>query len=181
MGRIKGNELTIFDDIMYIKLMKRDGSYVIAVADMVDIDLVKNHTWSLANGYVNSYIDGRNQKLARLIMNALPNEQVDHIDHDPLNNTRSNLRLVDKSQNQMNSKTRPDTGSERWSRYKGVTRRKCNGKYRAYIKHNYRNIHLGTFDNEQDAAMAYDKAALKLFGNFALTNEAVFGKLESRT
>jgi hypothetical protein len=172
MGYIKGNELTTFDDIMYIKIMKRDGSYVMAVADMIDIDLVRSHTWSLTGDYIASYINGKGRSLARLILDAPDSMQVDHIDHDPLNNTRDNLRLVDKSQNQMNRLPGPSTGSERWSRYKGVSRRKSNGKWRAKIN----KISLGTFSTEIEAAAAYDMAALSLFGEYAFTNEEAFGK-----
>ena len=56
--------------------------------------------------------------------------------------------------------------------YKGVSRRKSNGKWRAKIN----KISLGTFSTEIEAAAAYDMAALSLFGEYALTNEEAFGK-----
>jgi hypothetical protein len=172
------NELAVFDDVTFIKIKMRDNTILTAIVDTENIDIVKGHSWSMANGYVNSYINGRNQKLARLIMNAPSDKQVDHINHDLLNNTKSNLRLVNKSQNQMNRKLTDinNSGSERYSKYKGVSRRKANGTWRASIGYQDKLIHLGTFQYETQAAHAYDVAATELFGSYALTNEVAIGR-----
>lgn len=54
------------------------------------------------------------------------------------------------------------------SKFKGVSHHKK--KWRATITYNYKNLHLGTFDDQIDAAKAYDTAALKYFGQYAFLN-----------
>jgi len=91
---------------------------------------------------------------------------VDHVNGDGLDNRRSNLRIVRPGQNQYNSHTvRKGT-----SKYKGVTFHKRLKKWQASIRKQGKATHLGTFEHEVDAAVAYDKAALKLFKGFAHPN-----------
>lgn len=99
---------------------------------------------------------------------------VDHINGDKLDNRRSNLRLATRSDNEANKKKRRTQGKgQPSSSYKGVCkiidgRKKC---WRASISHNHRQIALGCYFEEKDAAKAYNKAALKYFGEFACINE----------
>lgn len=88
----------------------------------------------------------------------------DHKDRDPLNNQRDNLRLASSSQNGANR--------AKWSEttYKGVHWYGSRNCWNAQITKNYRRINLGYFDSEEDAARAYDQAALKYFGEFATLN-----------
>lgn len=89
---------------------------------------------------------------------------VDHEDHDTLNNYPANLRSATDSQNQYN-KTPRRGGS---SKYLGVG--KFRNKWKAQIGHEKKNIHIGVFENEEDAARAYDEMAKKLAGAFANLN-----------
>lgn len=91
----------------------------------------------------------------------------DHADGNGLNNQRCNLRLVTPGQSNANIRKMQRTGS---SEYKGVSWHKAARKWVAYINYNYRRIHLGVFDTEVDAALAYDAEARKLYGEFARTN-----------
>lgn len=94
---------------------------------------------------------------------------VDHVNGDKLDNRRTNLRLATKSQNEQNKRKRR---SNTTSRYKGVVkmtnRKKC---WRATLTMEGYNLHLGTFYTEEEAAIAYNEAAYKHFGEFALLNE----------
>lgn len=90
----------------------------------------------------------------------------DHIDHDGLNNQRSNLRESNHKTNQQNKK--PRLGSS--SKYVGVCWHKKDKKWQSAIAVNGRQTHLGQFDNEIDAAIARDNAAKKYYGEHAYLN-----------
>lgn len=90
--------------------------------------------------------------------------EIDHHNNNSLDNRRFNLRICTHSNNLGNQK--PQTGGS--SKYKGVSWHKKNQKWRAQI--GKKRHSLGYFDNEIDAAKAYDKAAKELFGEFANVN-----------
>ena len=100
------------------------------------------------------------QVLARLLLNAPKNKQVDHIDGNPLNNTRENLRLCSQSQNNMN---RVKVGELP----KGVSIHMPTGRYRARIQIEGTQLHLGLFDTLEQAEAAYLRMANILFREFA--------------
>lgn len=93
----------------------------------------------------------------REIMDTPRGMIVDHKDHDPLNNQRDNLRNCTHSQNNANSSSSSKSG------YKGVT-------IIAAITIDKKSIHLGAFATAEEAAKAYDAAAIKYFGEFANLN-----------
>lgn len=99
-----------------------------------------------------------------LIMGA---KGIDHIDHDGLNNQRSNLRLANQSQNAGNQRAQV---GEKSSAYKGVMWSSRKRKWVAQIGPDGRSTHLGYFYSELEAAYAYDAAAREAFGEFASTN-----------
>jgi hypothetical protein len=114
-------------------------------------------------------IKNRNTKrisMHREIMNAPKGKLVDHRNGDSLDNRRVNLRFATNRQNLQNKRK---TTSKTTSLFRGIYR------YRKYgwvplIKYRGKRIWLGIFDNEVDAAKAYDKAARKYFGQFARLN-----------
>lgn len=95
--------------------------------------------------------------------------QVDHWDHNGLNNQRANLRVCSGSDNLGNC--RKTSGLS--SRFKGVSWEKRRARWQVSIMHNYKRTSLGHYTSEIEAALAYDRAALSLFGSFACTNEAM--------
>ena len=105
----------------------------------------------------------------RVIMNTLGNMNVDHIDHNGLNNQKENLRNCTQSENARNRTSRKGSTSK----YLGVS--KCHKimKYGIYyyyrVKINQRQ-HVGNFKTEIEAALAYNEAALKYYGEFANLN-----------
>ena len=103
-------------------------------------------------------------RMHRMILYGVP--EVDHWNHNTLDNQRGNLRAATKSQNQANSRRHEDNRSG----FKGVTWRKDAGKWVARIIASRRQIHLGFFTGIADAARAYDKAARENFGEFACLN-----------
>jgi hypothetical protein len=108
--------------------------------------------------------------MARFILGLTdPKIEVDHEDHNGLNNQKYNLRVATRVQNNHNlRKQRPPTSSK----YKGVSFDKGNSKWVAQIKIAGRSKHLGYFLSEDQAARIYDEAARLHFGEFACTNFA---------
>ena len=95
---------------------------------------------------------------------------IDHKNRNPLDNRKANLRVCSPSQNKMNSRKPRRVGGAS-SRYKGVTWDKQHRKWRAKIHIDWATRYLGLFDDEDDAALAYNNAATVLFGEFARLNE----------
>ena len=102
----------------------------------------------------------------RQITNAPKGVLVDHRNLNPLDNRRNNLRLCNKSQNAQNGKSHRDSTSS----FRGVSWSSGKSLWRSVIFYGKRQIYLGLFDTQEDAALAYDHAALDLFGEFARPN-----------
>ena len=148
----------------------------VALVDAKDFSLVSKYTWcAMWNGH-NWYAVSRtgstfrNIYMHRLIMGATEGAEVDHRRvGDTLDNRRGNLRVCTRSQNGANSRSKNSTG------FKGV--RKRNGRFHAPITSFKTARHLGVFNSLEEAARAYDKAAIAVFGEFARIN---FPALEVR-
>lgn len=140
----------------------------VAIIDEDDFVLVSLHDWWLktvdTHSYAETKVNGKNVTMHRLLLEPPKGIFVDHRDANGLNNRRNNLRLATPQQNCWNIRKYP--GRE----YKGVSFRKDRGVYRAYITLHDTYQHLGHFSTAEEAAVAYDKAALKLFGEFANMN-----------
>ena len=144
----------------------------IAIVDDDDAARVNEFQWRLhIDKGTNSYAFARNtvkagySNLHRFILKAERGQIVDHIDGNGLNCTRENMRICDAKGNRRNS--RPIGGS---SKFKGVSWDKQRERWRAIIYCDGVMYRLGRFRNEIDAALAYDDAASRLFGEFAWLN-----------
>jgi hypothetical protein len=102
-------------------------------------------------------------KMQYLVIDHVTEMEIDHIDHDRLNNTRDNLRTCTHVQNMQNTVRY----SNNTSGYKGVYWEKCRKKWRALIKYDGKRKHLGYFDSVEDAALSYGKAAKLYFGEYS--------------
>lgn len=148
----------------------------VVFADTSDYDFIASRKWTCAQtarsdhtSYLNvsASVDGKPQRIGRLLLGAPPSRFVDHIDGNPLNNRRANLRLASASENNRNRKQKNRTG------LKGVQvckRRKGPDRYGAHIWIAGRGRYLGTFDSATEAALAYDRAAREYGGEFARLN-----------
>ena len=103
-----------------------------------------------------------------------PKIQVDHRDHNGLNNQRTNLRICTRRRNNRNRRPprTTSTGEIPTSSYKGVCRDRQ--RWRALLRREGASFHCGCFTSEIDAALAYDQKAEELFGDFAWLNREYF-------
>lgn len=134
---------------------------IYAKLDNEDFDKLKSINWRYAFGYASSNSVGL---MHRFIVNCPDTLDVDHINHDKLDNRKQNLRICTRQQNSFN--TPPRVGKS--SLYKGVYAR--GDKWRASITISSKKINLGTFASEIEAAKAYDEAAKIHYGEFAYLN-----------
>jgi hypothetical protein len=144
------------------------GKYAIVDAD--DYARVNRHKWCLSRTgnqlYAQRRCRGKTIRMHQLIMNPPRGMVVDHIDGNGLNNRRSNLRICTRLENTRNRRRNPSTATG----FKGVWRDKKTGKYWAQIQLSRRPTRLGSFATAVEAARAYDRKAIELFGEFACLN-----------
>ena len=155
---------------------KKYGTHVVLVDDE-DFDESNKFKWSVIKSrntfyairIVNNNGNPTMVYLHRQIMNKHLQKGliIDHINHNGLDNRKCNLRIVTVQQNQQNSTSRKNSTSK----YLGVSFYKKSLKWNAKIWINNKNLHLGYYVNENDAAQAYNKAALKHFGKYANLNK----------
>ena len=154
------------DEIRYIALTQ--GKF--AIVDAADYEWLSRYKWYTTNGhagkcYAAYHRSGQPVLMHRLIMKPPPGFVIDHIDGNGLNNRRSNLRICTQAQNLRNRPGRAAT-----SRFKGVSFDKRRHLWAACISDNDRTIHIGHFEDEIEAAFAYDLSAVALAGEFAYLN-----------
>lgn len=154
-----------------MEFIKLKNSTEIAIVDNEDFDRLSKFEWRI-DGRGNYVYRELNRYIRRCV--SMPQEifgkqyiTFDHIDRNPLNNQKSNLRPVTHHQNMMNTTKRKRTTSK----YKGVGWHKKSNLWRAYIQFNYKHIHIGFFMSEIEAAKAYNDRATELFKEFANLNK----------
>lgn len=125
--------------------------------DKEDIEKVKGFKWCLnSSGYAITTYQSKFIFLHHFLIGyPLNGLEVDHINHNPLDNRKQNLRIVTRSQNSMNRKNA-----------KGICWCKKSKKWMAHIEINQKPIYLGSFVKEQDALNARKKAEIKYFGKY---------------
>lgn len=149
---LKNGGVTLVDDEDYERLNK----YTWIKKRERNIDYAIRYLWK----------DGKvvfKRGIHRDILNAEKNQPIDHIDHDGLNNQRSNLRIITQQGNQFNRGVATKTG------YIGIFETR-DGQYGARIHDGKQRPILGIFKTAIEAAKAYDAAAYRLHGEGALLN-----------
>lgn len=158
---------------MRIKLAKSDladAKHRYAIVDPEDYQRIAMDDWQLYDNHNKKYYAVRIEDckivfMHRQIMGNPVGKVIDHRNREGLDNRKSNLRIATRSQNNCNRKQ--IQGS---SKYRGVCYVKSRKKWRVAISYNGTYKHLGFFENEEDAARAYDEAAKIYHGEFATLN-----------
>lgn len=157
---------------------KASGTFFII--DDEDYDLVSQFRWHLSRkGYAQAMVPARLHdkypvyeiQVQRLLMHDVVDKKsvVDHINRNKLDNRRSNLRICSIQKSNMNrAKINFKRKQSITSKYKGVWLDR--NKWRTAITVNGKRIYLGRYNKEEDAAIAYNKAAIKYCGEFACLN-----------
>lgn len=161
------------DDMLPVRAIRLANGRGHAIVDPEDYELVRGRRWRNNRGRKTSYaIAGRSPDhvlMHQLIANS---QNVDHLNHDGLDNRRDNLRDASESQNMAN-RGKFQTSKGTTSDFKGVSliRQGALNPWKAKITVDHVQMHLGCFATEVEAAEAYDVAALNHYGEHALTNE----------
>lgn len=168
--RIKGNKC-------YIELSQNKE----AIIDVEDIDIVGKHRWCASKDRNTFYalctarvsINQKTINMHRLLLNTPKGLQTDHRDHNGLNNTRNNIRIVTSAENGLNR--RSDKGSS--STYLGVSYvpqgKNC---WRAVMQIKGVDIKIGAFSVEREAGIARAKAFVEKCGEDANPEQTALAK-----
>ena len=147
-----------------MKTISMRGSDKPAIVDDEDYPWLVEYTWFYHHGSIVKHIMTNRVLfrliMSRVIMNCPKGMVVDHINHNPLDNRKCNLRIVTGTQNTQNARGH----GKRVSKYKGV--RKHHNRWVATIRGKY----IGIRKTQESAAMLYNEWAKKLYGEFGFLN-----------
>ena len=155
------NEIFIYTSYAMIRIEKRTGEVTYAIIDVEDVPLLEGYHFSLnSKGY--AYDSSKDMLLHRLIMNAKEDEYYDHIDNNPLNDTKSNLRKCTQAENNANRKCINKLG------VKNIRYRFDRNKW--YVEFKGRGGKM--FDSFYKAYEYRNKKAVELFNDYAYLQES---------
>ena len=158
------NEIILKSD--HAVIVTNKGEHVLI--DLEDVDKVRVRSWNVHKGYARMKFNNKAIDLHRFVMGCEPGDGnlVDHIDHNTLDNRKSNLRLADYTTNQYNRAAQKSNTSGTVGVHLGD-----NGKWIARIWVYKKAIHLGSFKNKEDAIKARKEAEEKYHGEFKYKGE----------
>ena len=154
--KLVSNTIEEKENYIIIKIESKGQTYDCLI-DKEDYPKVKDFRWSLKGKnsfYIESNSYGKKILLHRIVLNAREKQYIDHINHNPLDNRKCNLRICTNQQNSFNKKS------------KGYYWNKNSKKWQAQISIDKTWINLGKYNTEFEAKEARRKAEEKYFGEF---------------
>lgn len=147
------NEINILNDYAEITINSKKYGVKKALIDIEDVDIIKEFKWTLQNGYAVAWIKTNSKSkilIHRLITNCPKEMVVDHINHNTLDNRKSNLKICTQFENMQNQKVNKNNKTG----HTGITYNKKSNKYYVNIqKYNVRKF-IGSFNKLSDAVNA---------------------------
>jgi len=146
-----------------------------AIVDDEDFDFLSQYHWYNGGNsglYAIATIEGKQQFMHRVILQAEVPLVVDHINNSYCDNRRANLRVCMQKDNCVNRRKEMVARNDRvtTSKYKGVHFRKDRKRWSAYVGTGKDRTCLGCFSTQEEAALAYNRAAIQKWGEFAKPN-----------
>ena len=155
-----------------MKQIKIGNSEKFILVDDIDFEELNKHKWLInKGGYPQTRYKTKLVLLHKLLVNFPETNSInvcDHINRNRLDYRRENLRVATRIQN--NANRIPNINSKLGTKGVSIDKRKLKNKFYAYICSDNKKIHIGYFATIKEAAEAYNKEAIKKWGEFALLN-----------
>ena len=166
------NDYVVSDGVAYFNIYNQKNEKIAAfVIDVCDIQKVKYHKWRLSHGHVVTGLPSKGQQrdLGHIVLDIPKDDYVvvDHINGDPLDNTRGNLRICSQGENVLNKRF----VSNNTSGFIGVSYKKDRDRYDPEIRFEYTRGHLGMTKTIEEAVYKRYIAEQLLFGEYANCEE----------
>ena len=166
------NDYVVSDGVAYFNIYNQKNEKIAAfVIDVCDIQKVKYHKWRLSHGHVVTGLPSKGQQrdLSHIVLDIPKDDYVvvDHINGDPLDNTRGNLRICSQGENVLNKRF----VSNNTSGFIGVSYKKDRDRYDPEIRFEYTRCHLGMTKTIEEAVYKRYIAEQLLFGEYANCEE----------
>ena len=164
-NRYETNEIITYGDHAEILLYNKGCNEIArAIIDIDDIKLIKEYQWHIQDKHhVSAKINDKTTYLHRMIMNCPDGMFIDHINHNPLDNRKQNLRICTRAENEHNK----TIGKNNTSGHLGVIWNKARQKWRVVLGFNKKTYHLGEYDDIEEAIAVRKAAEKKYYGEFA--------------
>ena len=166
------NDYVVSDGVAYFNLYNQKNEKIATfIIDVCDIQKVKYHKWRLSHGHVVTGLPSKGQQrdLSHVVLDIQKDDSVvvDHINGDPLDNTRGNLRICSQGENVLNKRFMSNNASG----FIGVSYKKDRDRYDPEIRFGYTRCHLGMTKTIEEAVYKRYIAEQLLFGEYANCEE----------
>ena len=166
------NDYVVSDGVAYFNIYNQKNEKIATfIIDVCDIQKVKYHKWRLSHGHVVTGLPSKGQQrdLSHVVLDIPKDDYVvvDHINGDPLDNTRDNLRICSQGENVLNKRFMSNNPTG----FIGVSYKKDRDRYDPEIRFEYTRCHLGMTKTIEEAVYKRYIAEQLLFGEYANCEE----------